>query len=227
MNTQIMKSNTTRFLSLEVTEGLSVKVLPDHQHVALMSTKEVAKGYGVSEDAIKQQKSRHDEFIEGKHHLVAVTFCHGAGISLKELGVPHNATLWSQRGIVRLGFFITSPRARIFRDWIEDLAMDRLEVFHGIPKTDNSGYIVYDYLSARQKFGFSTRSGSVYATRRKYNRHFVQLQRRWYCTDYIVLKMHHSREQRNLNIKIQETQPMKLYYIPNTQLALFPEGGLV
>ncbi len=35
--------------------------------------------------------------------------------------IKHNATLWTKRGIIRLGFFIKSNRAKQFRDWAEDL----------------------------------------------------------------------------------------------------------
>lgn len=85
-----------------------------------MTTKEVANGYGISEYAIRVSKMRHEnELIEGKHFViaekVAVTKCNG------DLKIPHNAVLWTKRGIVRLGFFIKSERAKLFRDWAEEL----------------------------------------------------------------------------------------------------------
>ena len=35
----------------------------------------------------------------------------------------YKKTLWTKRGIVRLGFFIKSDRAKLFRDWAEDLVI--------------------------------------------------------------------------------------------------------
>ena len=225
LKTHIMKNNENKALSLEVTEGLKVTVIPDHQHVVLMTSKEVAYGYGTSEEALRQHKKVHsDELVEGKHYFVAVRFSHSAGIPLKALGVPHNATIWTQRGVVRLGFFVKSERAKLFRDWVEDITMEKLEIFYNIPKNENDGYIIYDFLAARAKFGFSITSGSVYSLRKKYKGHFVKIRERWYCTDNIVLKMHNRREGSNINQKLIETQPL-LIAKPNNQLSLFAEGG--
>lgn len=85
-----------------------------------MTTKEVANGYGTSEYVVRQALCRNGaELIEGKHYVVAVTICHGK--LQGALKIPHNATLWTKRGIVRLGFFIKSERAKLFRDWAEEL----------------------------------------------------------------------------------------------------------
>ena len=35
--------------------------------------------------------------------------------------------LWTKRGIVRLGFFIKSERAKMFRDWAEDLVVNKID----------------------------------------------------------------------------------------------------
>ncbi|MBU2923035.1 hypothetical protein KO504_16925 [Winogradskyella psychrotolerans] len=103
-------------LNMQVTEGLAVAVYPNHEHEFLLPTKEVALGYGSSAYSIRMAKKRHsDELIEGKHFLSNVTICHGASKG------SSRATMWTKRGIVRLGFFIKSERAKLFRDWAEDL----------------------------------------------------------------------------------------------------------
>ena len=35
--------------------------------------------------------------------------------------------MWTKRGIVRLGFFVKSERAKMFRDWAEDLVIDKID----------------------------------------------------------------------------------------------------
>lgn len=95
---------------------LSLHVVPDSGRAWLMATKEVARGYGVTEDAIRMVKMRHaEELIEGKHWL-----------SL-EFPTPSGAkrmVCWTQRGVVRLGFLgLKSEQAAKFRDWAEDLAV--------------------------------------------------------------------------------------------------------
>lgn len=103
---------------MTVTEGVTVHILPNKQHEFLMTTREVAAGYGVTEYAIRQHKLQHpDELLEGKHYTTAVSISNGTN------SIPHNALLWTKRGIVRLGFFIRSERARQFRDWAEDLVL--------------------------------------------------------------------------------------------------------
>lgn len=102
-------------LKMQVTDGLQVAVYPNHQHEFLIPTKEVGLGYGVTPYTIRQHKKSHAaELVEGKHFLSNVSITHGAKGSTR-------GTMWTKRGIVRLGFFIKSERAKLFRDWAEDL----------------------------------------------------------------------------------------------------------
>lgn len=116
-------------MKMQVTEEISVSVLPNVTHEFLMTTKEVAHGYGTSTYAIQQAFHRHpDELLEGKHYFTALTFCQSEKIGHpKELRLPHNAILFTKRGIVRLGFFIKSERAKLFRDWAEELIINLME----------------------------------------------------------------------------------------------------
>ena len=107
-------------LSLKVTDDLTVTVIPSSNHEFLMPTKDVAKGYGVSEGNIRNQLHRNKhEFQQGRHFDTAVCF------SNTDVQTPHNKIFWTKRGIVRLGFFIKSDRARMFRDWAEELVLSK------------------------------------------------------------------------------------------------------
>ena len=116
-------------VNLKVTEELSVNVLPNSDFEFLMTTKEVAHGYGASEYVIRRSKSDHSaELIEGKHFI--------KGVDITPKGVKNTHTLpnaqphqvfWTKRGIIRLGFFIKSKQAILFRDWAEDLIINVLE----------------------------------------------------------------------------------------------------
>lgn len=120
------KKEETEAMSLTVTEGLTVTILPSSDHEFVMSTKEVSSGYGISEYTLRRHKMEHSsELLEGKHYMTAVQFMNGKPKSL--LNLPHNSTLWTKRGIVRLGFFIKSNQAKLFRDWAEELVIERLE----------------------------------------------------------------------------------------------------
>jgi len=77
------------------------------------STKEASKGFGCSEDAIRQSKSYNQhELTEGKHFIIIRNSNNAKKI------------MWSKCGITRLGFFIKSERAKQFRDWAEDYVID-------------------------------------------------------------------------------------------------------
>lgn len=112
----VNKNEAGNLLPITVMEGVTVNVLPNPEHEFLMTTNEVAIGYGVSKYNIRQHKLMHsDELIEGKHFITAVSIPNG------DKRTPHNAVYWTKRGIVRLGFFIKSERAKLFRDWAEEL----------------------------------------------------------------------------------------------------------
>ncbi|HAZ00698.1 MAG: hypothetical protein A2W90_14575 [Bacteroidetes bacterium GWF2_42_66] len=130
-----VEKNEKQTMSLRVTEGLTVTILPDSSHEFLMSSKDVATGYGVSEGNIRNQLHRNkEEFHEGKHFGTAVCFSNSG------LQSVHNKVFWTKRGIVRLGFFIKSDRARLFRDWAEDLILDKVEKKQDKPAVQLSGF---------------------------------------------------------------------------------------
>lgn len=113
----MIDTKENKAMSLTVTEGLAVTIIPNPNHEFLMDTKEVAHGYGVSYGNIREHKRVNDEFIEGKHFVTAVRFSDTD---------PYNKVYWTKRGIVRLGFFVKSERAKLFRDWAEELIISKI-----------------------------------------------------------------------------------------------------
>ena len=89
-------------IAIKFQDDVQLNFMLDDKHEFLLTTKEVALGYGVNSEAIRQTKRRHlDELIENKH-FISVTKCNGN----PRAGIPHNETYWTKRGIIRLGFFI-------------------------------------------------------------------------------------------------------------------------
>lgn len=114
----MLVNKENKALSLTVTEGVTVSITPNQEHEFLIDTHEVAKGYGVSYENIRQHKfTNTTEFIEGKHFVSAVRISNSD---------PHNKVYWTKRGVIRLGFFIKSKQAKLFRDWAEDLVIAKL-----------------------------------------------------------------------------------------------------
>lgn len=105
-------------------EDLELDVIQSNEHEWLLSTELVAKGYGVSEVAIRSHKTRRpDELCEGKHFVTGgVANCNADNVKEGEQKI-----YWTKRGVIRLGFFIRSAAAAKFRDFAEDLIIDRME----------------------------------------------------------------------------------------------------
>jgi len=100
-------------------EDKQLQLQEDPSFEFLLQNKDVAKGYDVSIVTLSRHLKLHsDELIEGKHYLRLDTQTNG-GVQK----VIH----WTKRGIIRLGFFIKSKRAKKFRDFIEDLTLNRLD----------------------------------------------------------------------------------------------------
>jgi hypothetical protein len=94
----------------------TIPVRPDEVHEFVIETALVAKGYGVSKNVIELHKSRRaSELVEGKHWVLS---------KRQTPGGEQNQIFWTKRGIIRLGFFIKSGRAKLFRDAAEDLVIN-------------------------------------------------------------------------------------------------------
>lgn len=106
-------------INLAVTDELSVSIIPNSVHEFLIPTKDVAAGYGINPSTLRTHFHRHsDEFTEGVHFLVNVTISNG-----DTKGGFTRTTMWTKAGVIRLGFFIKSERAKLFRDWAEQLIL--------------------------------------------------------------------------------------------------------
>jgi hypothetical protein len=102
---------TTASIPIEFDNALKLHPQPDSRHEWLLTTEEVASGFGVRVDSVHRAKrNRSADLVTGKH------FVH--------IG---ERLLWTKRGVIRLGYFMRSPRARQFRDFCEDLTIQALE----------------------------------------------------------------------------------------------------
>lgn len=91
-----------------------LNLIQNQEHGFLLSNKDVANGYDVSVDTIRSHLSKNiDEFIENKHFIVDKSYKNTRKI------------FWTKKGIVRLGFFIKSERAKKFRNWAEDYIVNQ------------------------------------------------------------------------------------------------------
>jgi hypothetical protein len=74
--------------------------LPDEAHDWLLTTAEVAQGYGVAESTIRGHKStKPEEFLSDRHWVK----------------LENGKVMWTKLGVIRLGFCIESTRGVEFR----------------------------------------------------------------------------------------------------------------
>lgn len=112
--------NDGQAVTLKVADNLSVTVLTSSSYEFLMTTADVANGYGVASETLRGHSSYHkDELIEGTHFVKGVGISNTLGVK----GVQPNAVYWTKAGVIRLGFFIKSERAKMFRDWAEQVVL--------------------------------------------------------------------------------------------------------
>jgi Prophage antirepressor len=100
-------------------QDINLEVVPDKSHEWLLDSAMVADGYGITESALRKQKGRNaEDLIEGKHWV---------GQNVPTSSGVQNKTFWTKKGVIRLGFFVKSEKAKQFRDWAEDLILKGLE----------------------------------------------------------------------------------------------------
>lgn len=98
-----------------VFQDVCLNVQEHQEHEWLLDNNLVSEGYGVTAKAIRAHKTRNSsELIENKHWVLQNV----AG---------SDKTFWTKKGVVRLGFFIKSERAKQFRDWAEDLILKKTQ----------------------------------------------------------------------------------------------------
>ena len=114
---------TDKTISIEISDELVVEVQPNVEHEWLLSSKDVAEGYGLSASGLRSVKSKYaDELEEGKHYLsVSNTDAQNMTGNSK----ARNVTMWTKEGVVMLGFFIKTPTAKEFRRWASNFIVEK------------------------------------------------------------------------------------------------------
>ncbi|MGP2657059.1 phage antirepressor KilAC domain-containing protein [Malaciobacter sp. WC5094] len=108
-------------LKVDISEEVIVEVQPHEEYEWLLSSKDVAEGYGLSDGGLRSAKSKHsDEFEEGKHFITVAN-----RNANPRAGIPHSETYWTKEGVVMLGFFIKTPTAKEFRRWASNFIVEK------------------------------------------------------------------------------------------------------
>ena len=90
--------------------------ITSYENTFLISNKEVAEGFGVTEEAIRHQKTQGSTEYKDGIHFTTVRNPNG-GLE---------KTMWTKKGIVLLGFRLRETAQTIaFRDWATDFILER------------------------------------------------------------------------------------------------------
>lgn len=121
------------FKSVPVSNDVVVHILPHSHFEFLISVKDVALGYDVKESTLRDHIYRNkEELKEGVHYVRNIDIY---GSNTKGVGntdtlcknYQPNKIVFTKSGVIRLGFFIKSERAKLFRDWAEQVIMEKLQ----------------------------------------------------------------------------------------------------
>jgi len=94
----------------------TLSVVESSDHVFILSSKDVAIGYGISTSTLRSnQNNNQDELIEGKHFIIDRSY----------KNTPK--TMWTKIGVITLGFFIKSEKAKAFRKWAANYVLEGSE----------------------------------------------------------------------------------------------------
>lgn len=119
----------SNLIKVEISDEVVVEVQPHSEHEWLLSSKDVAEGYGLSASGLRSTKDRYsDELEEGKHYIFKPS----------QKGTP--STYWTKEGVVMLGFFIKTPTAKEFRRWASNYIVSKqAEHFINVTNRDVGG----------------------------------------------------------------------------------------
>lgn len=100
--------------------------ISEYQDTWSLSDKQVAQGFGVTQNAVKQQRCKGaTEYREGVHYYYKDMYHDGKGnLTDAPVSNPHGGqnsqkmVFWTKKGIITLGFKLEeTPQTILFRDW--------------------------------------------------------------------------------------------------------------
>ncbi len=108
--------------------------ISEYQDTWSLSDKQVAQGFGVTQNAVKQQRCKGvTEYREGVHYYYKDMYHDGKGnLTDAPVSNPHGGqnsqkmVFWTKKGIVTLGFKLEeTPQTILFRDWASDYILSK------------------------------------------------------------------------------------------------------
>ena len=131
-------------IKVQITDEIAVTILPNQEHEFLITSTELASTYGVTDKALSHHKTR-NEFVEGVHFF-KIRVLQNGDTEGRLRNLTYNRIFWTKRGVVRMGFLLNSPRAKLIRDWAESALIEKLQ---GIPVESKQQFILPDVIAVK------------------------------------------------------------------------------
>jgi hypothetical protein len=111
-------------IKLSINKKESISALNHPKYGYLLSTLEVAKGYGLSREGLNKVFTRNPlDFQENTHYVKGGTICP----TLPNANIQPHATYWTKAGVIRFGFFVKTARGVAFRDLAEKILISGID----------------------------------------------------------------------------------------------------
>ena len=89
-----------------------------------MTVEEVAKGYGVTRNCIMNHLREHSDEIREEVEVAGVSIPYTSSNGVTQ---GRHTTVIYREGVIKLGFFVRSKQAAMFRQWATDLMMEIMD----------------------------------------------------------------------------------------------------
>ena len=116
----------TNLITVEINEDVFIEVQEDSKYEWVISSEDVAEGYGMSASSLRSVKSRNThKFVEGTHFIMitsSVADCNSRdNLKSKKL-------MWTKSGVLKIGMQgINTPLADAFVDWAVSFIIKKQE----------------------------------------------------------------------------------------------------
>lgn len=117
-------------IKIKALPDVEIKVIPFEQYDFLVSSRDVCNAFGLRViDRVYELRDTIAELKEGVHYVrgsVVQKELDRTGQRMPPQELQSRQYLWTRAGIIRLGFILSSDRARAFRQWAESFIAPNL-----------------------------------------------------------------------------------------------------
>ena len=113
-------NNNKQYTVLQISENVSMQVIPSDKHIFLVTTKELARAIGITESSLRGAKHRYKEQFQEDIHFISNFMVKD---EVNKLDVK--TTVWSQKGVIEHVKYTRRGNSVVFRTWAEQITQNK------------------------------------------------------------------------------------------------------